>query len=145
MADLRSSPPGGYDIDVETLIIGAGAAGMVAALAACEDGQQVLVNEADAVLAGSTALSAGLIPAAGSNVQRAAGILDDPQIFAADIQRKAHDENDPALVQALTQGIGPVIDWLGDRHGLAFSLVTDFDYPGHSRRRMHGLASRSGA
>ena len=144
-ADVQPEPSGGYDLDIETLIIGAGAAGMVAALAAHEDGQRVLVVEADAVPSGSTALSAGLIPAAGTRIQNAAGIPDDPAQFADDIQKKAHGENDPELVRALVETIPTVIDWLADRHGLAFSLVDDFDYPGHSHRRMHGLPSRSGA
>ena len=122
MADLRPSPAGGFDISVETLMIGAGAAGMVAALAAQEAGQQVLVIEADSVPFGSTALSAGLIPAAGTQMQRAAGIADDPQIFAADIQRKADDQNDPEFVGALTQGIGPVIGRQYDRPKLCAPL-----------------------
>ncbi len=133
------------DIEIDTLIIGAGACGLVAALAAAEAGQQVLVVEADAVPQGSTALSAGLIPAAGTKLQRAKGIEDSPEQFAADIQLKAHHENDLALVDALATGAAPVIDWLIARHGLAFSLVDDFDYPGHSHRRMHGLPTRSGA
>ncbi|MGY6411089.1 MAG: FAD-dependent oxidoreductase [Alkalilacustris sp.] len=129
---------------VQTLVIGAGAAGMVAALSALEAGQEVLVLERDRVPAGSTALSAGLIPAAGTRFQRDAGIEDDPDHFAADIQRKAHGENDPALVDLMARHAAPTVEWLADRHGLPFSLVTDFDYPGHSRRRMHGLPSRSG-
>ncbi|MDU8910639.1 FAD-dependent oxidoreductase [Aestuariicoccus sp. MJ-SS9] len=137
--------PDTFDLDVGTLIVGGGAAGMVAALAAQEAGQDVLVIEADAVPSGSTALSAGLIPAAGTRQQAAAGITDDAATFAADIQRKAHGENDPALVEALASGSAGVIDWLTDRHGLPFSVVTDFDYPGHSARRMHGLPSRAGA
>ena len=142
---IAPSPAGGFDIAVQTLVIGAGACGMVAALAAQEAGQEVLVIEADPVARGSTALSAGLIPAAGTSFQAAAGIADDAAIFAADIQRKAHDENDPALVAALATGSGPAIDWLAERFGLPFSVVTDFDYPGHARRRMHGLPTRSGA
>jgi fumarate reductase flavoprotein subunit len=144
MADL-APPPDGFDIETGTLIVGGGACGMVAALAAREAGREVLVIEADAVASGSTALSAGLIPAAGSALQRAAGIEDDAARFAEDIQRKSKGENDPALVTALAEGSGPAIDWLIERHGLDFSLVTDFDYPGHSRRRMHGLPTRSGA
>lgn len=139
-----AAPPPTFDLAVETLIVGAGACGMVAALAAEEAGQEVLLVEADAVPSGSTALSAGLIPAAGTRFQAEAGIEDTPALFAQDIQAKAHDENDPALVTALTEQAGAVIEWLADRHGLPFSVVRDFDYPGHSRRRMHGLPQRAG-
>ena len=138
-------PPEPFDVEADVLVIGAGAAGMVAALAAVEAGRAVLVLERDPVPAGSTALSAGLIPAAGTRWQRAAGVADDPARFAADIQAKAQGENDPALVAALVAAAGPTLEWLADRHGLPFTLVDDFDYPGHSRRRMHGLPSRSGA
>ncbi|WP_306131688.1 FAD-dependent oxidoreductase [Roseivivax marinus] len=143
MADAAPTPDA-FDFEVGTLIVGGGACGMVAALAAHEAGQDVLVIEADPVPQGSTALSAGLIPAAGTAFQRDAGIEDDPDRFAADIQAKAHNENDPALVDALARGSAPVVEWLADTHGLPFSVVTDFDYPGHSRRRMHGLPSRAG-
>jgi fumarate reductase flavoprotein subunit len=134
----------GWDLEVETLIVGAGACGLVAALAAREAGDMPLVLEADAVPAGSTALSAGLIPAAGTRWQAEAGIEDEPDRFAADIQAKARGKADPALVASLAAGAGPAVEWLAQRHGLPFSLVDDFDYPGHSRRRMHGLPSRSG-
>ncbi|WP_439508199.1 FAD-dependent oxidoreductase [Yoonia sp.] len=139
-----AAPLAAYDIDVDTLVIGAGAAGMIAALRAHEAGQDVLVIEADALPSGSTALSAGLIPAAGTQLQHAAGIVDNAGLFAQDIQTKAHGENDQALVDVLAQNAASVIDWLCQTHGLPFSVVTDFDYPGHARRRMHGLPSRSG-
>lgn len=145
MTARTASPPPAFDIDCETLIIGAGACGLVAALSAREAGQQVLVIEADATPSGSTALSAGLIPAAGTALQRAAGIEDSAARFAADIQSKAKGENEQALVDLLAKNAAGVIDWLTEVHGLPFSVVTDFDYPGHSRRRMHGLPSRSGA
>ena len=139
-----AQPPEEFDLEVQTLIIGAGACGMVAALAAHEAGQDVLLVEADPVPSGSTALSAGLVPAAGTRFQTDAGIDDSAARFAADIQAKAHDENDPDLVMSMANTAGPVIEWLADTHGLPFSLVTDFDYPGHSRRRMHGLPTRAG-
>lgn len=144
MSDILPPPETSFDVEVAVLVIGAGAAGMVAALSAHERGKDVLVVEADPVPSGSTALSAGLIPAAGTRVQKAAGIEDTPALFAEDIMRKAKGQNDPALVSALAEGAAEVIDWLSDRYELPFSLVEDFSYPGHSRRRMHGLPSRAG-
>jgi fumarate reductase flavoprotein subunit len=133
-----------YDIEVGTLVIGAGAAGMIAALRAHEAGQDVLLIEADPLPSGSTALSAGLIPAAGTLHQQKTGIEDDAILFARDIQKKAQGENEQALVDVLARNAASVIDWLTLDHGLPFSVVTDFDYPGHTRRRMHGLPTRSG-
>lgn len=138
------TPSSEADLGVETLIIGAGCAGLVAALAAHEAGQDVLVLERDAVPSGSTALSAGLIPAADTPQQRTSGITDTPELFASDIMKKADGEPDPRLVRALTEGSAEVIAWLTDTHDLPFTLVDDFDYPGHTHRRMHGLPSRSG-
>lgn len=141
---VSASPVNGYDLETHALIIGAGACGLIAALAANQAGQEVLVVEADAIPSGSTALSAGLIPAAGTRLQQQAGIDDNAIQFAADIQAKAHGENSPDLVQALAEGASEVIHWLMDEYDIPFSLVHDFDYPGHSARRMHGLPSRSG-
>ncbi|MFK7993324.1 MAG: FAD-dependent oxidoreductase [Granulosicoccus sp.] len=143
-ADITNSMQHGVDLKTDTLIIGAGACGLIAALAARQAGQDVLVVEADAVPSGSTALSAGLIPAAGTKLQEQSGIEDSAAQFAADIQAKALGENAQEIVLALAQGASEVIHWLMDEHGLPFSLVHDFDYPGHSVRRMHGLPSRSG-
>ena len=137
--------PAAYDIKCETLIIGAGACGMIAALSAHEAGSDVLVIEADAVPSGSTALSAGLIPAAGTQIQQAAGIADSATLFAQDIQAKAKGENDQSLVDLMASRAAEAIDWLAETHGLPFSVVNDFDYPGHSARRMHGLPTRAGA
>ena len=69
---MRNSTP-----HVPLLIVGAGAAGLCAALAAKEAGVEPVVIERDAVPSGSTALSAGLIPAAGTRFQRAKGIADE--------------------------------------------------------------------
>lgn len=143
MPDIAPTPDR-FDLSVSVLIIGAGAAGLTTALAACAAGDQVLVAEADPLPSGSTALSAGLIPAAGTGFQAGAGIDDSADLFARDIQAKAHAENDPALVAAMARSAGPVIEWLAECYDMPFSVVTDFDYPGHSRRRMHGLPSRSG-
>jgi fumarate reductase flavoprotein subunit len=134
-----------FETEVAVAIIGAGAAGLVAALACRGAGVEPLVIERDAVPRGSTSLSAGLIPAAGTRFQRERGIVDDAVTFAADIQKKAHGQADAGLVALVAREAAPAVDWLAEAHGLGFSVVHDFDYPGHTHRRMHGLPSRSGA
>ncbi len=138
-------PPEKFDAEVPLIIIGAGAAGLCAALAAKEEGVDPIVIERDAVPAGSTALSAGLIPAAGTRFQREKGIEDSPALFAQDIQRKAHGENDAAQVELVAREAGPTVEWLADVYGLPFDVIDNFTYPGHSALRMHGLPTRSGA
>ena len=74
---------------VQVVIVGAGACGLTAALTLYRLGVACVVLERDAVPSGSTALSSGFIPAPGTHVQRAMGIVDSPQRFAQDIQAKA--------------------------------------------------------
>lgn len=145
MSRILSAKGVAFETTVPVLIVGGGAAGLCAALAAREAGADPVVIERDPVPSGSTALSAGLIPAAGTRFQREKGIADDPASFAQDIDRKSKDEADPAIVRVVAEGAGPLIEWLADRHGLPFSVIDDFNYSGHSAKRMHGLPSRSGA
>jgi fumarate reductase flavoprotein subunit len=131
---------------VDLAIVGAGACGLVAAVFAREAGLEVAVLERDALPQGSTALSSGFVPAAGTAVQRTAGVRDDdPARFASDIQAKAKGRAARHLVEAYTQAIAPALDALGERHGLAFELLDGFLYPGHTARRMHALPERTGA
>jgi fumarate reductase flavoprotein subunit len=145
MSGVQPADDADFDSEVPVLIIGAGAAGLCAALAASEAGVEPVVIERDALPSGSTALSAGLIPAAGTRFQAEQGIVDSAQLFAADIARKAHGEADAKLVRAVAGDAGPLVEWLSEAYAMPFEVITDFNYPGHSAHRMHGLPSRSGA
>src|ERR671933_2256352 len=112
---------------------------MVAALAAAKRGIRVLVLEKGTEIAGNTARSTGLIPAAGTRFQREAGILDDsPGLMAEDIFRKNDHESDPELTRLLAEESGPLVEWLVDEAGCEMVCYKDFLYPGQSRYRMHG-------
>jgi len=131
---------------VPVAIVGAGACGLTAALMLRDAGIDCLLLERDTTPQGSTALSSGFIPAAGTAVQRAAGVHDDSAArFAADIQAKAHGRAASHLVAAYTEAIAAALDTLRQRHGIAFELLDGFLYPGHSVRRMHTLPQRTGA
>ncbi|MFY8085999.1 MAG: FAD-dependent oxidoreductase, partial [Rubrivivax sp.] len=132
------------EVQVPAVIIGAGACGLTAALALAEAGVEALLLERDAQPAGSTSLSSGFIPAAGTRAQQAAGIADSASEFAQDIQHKADGQAAPHLVAAYTQAIAPALDFLQQRHGLAWEVLDGFLYPGHRRHRMHSLPQRTG-
>jgi fumarate reductase flavoprotein subunit len=126
-------------------IVGAGACGLTAAIRLQSLGVECVLVERDAAPQGSTALSSGFIPAAGTQVQAAAGVHDTPEAFAADIQAKAKGHAAAHLVQAYTEAIGPALDALQAEHGVAFELLDGFLYPGHHTRRMHAVPERTGA
>ena len=113
-----AAPPPRWDAETEVLVIGGGACGLTAGLRALAAGAEVLVLERDARPTGSTALSSGFVPAPGTRFQRAIGVEDTPERFAADIQAKAGGAADPVIVAAATRAIGPSLEWLADSHGL---------------------------
>ena len=135
---VYAAPIGSFEVSAPVVIVGAGAAGLCAALSAHESGVDVVVVERIHCREGRR-----LIPAAGTRFQRLAGVSDSAAQFAADIRRKAHDEPDDTIIDTIARESGTT-EWLASRYSFPFSLVSDFDYPGHSVRRMHGLPSRSG-
>ena len=132
------------EVITQVVVIGAGACGLTAALAARERGAEVLVLERDTRPTGSTSLSTGLIPAAGTRLQDAAGVLDSAELLESDILKKAQHQTDTAIVRAVAQASGPTVDWLMQVHQLQLTLVQGYLYPGHSVLRMHGTPHRTG-
>lgn len=144
VVDAAAMPAGTPEVPVA--IVGAGACGLTAAIFLRERGIDCVLLERDTAPQGSTALSSGFVPAAGTRAQRESGVMgDSPQRFAADIQAKAHGRAAPHLVAAYTQAVPRALDALQERHGLAFEVLDGFLYPGHSVRRMHALRERTGA
>lgn len=133
-----------FDLATDCVVIGAGACGLTAALRLADAGISVLVLERDAQATGSTSMSSGFIPAAGTRQQQSQSIEDCAENFAVDIQRKAHNEADPAVVRAVTEQTGPALDWLEKQHGLQWIVLDDFLYPGHSAHRMHAVPGKTG-
>ncbi|GGB09429.1 FAD-dependent oxidoreductase [Allosediminivita pacifica] len=142
---VKPTPPGGFDIEVPVVVVGAGAAGLAAALAARDAGVEVILLERDEVPRGSTSMSQGYACAAGSRIQREAGVEDDPDTFYADIMARSKGQADPRIARTIAENSGPVIDWLMDRHGIPFRMNLPWSgFFGHSVNRMHGVPSRTG-
>ena len=133
-----------FEVSCDFLVIGGGACGLVAALAARDGGAEVIVLEGDAAPGGSTALSSGFIPAAGTHFQKNAGFTDSAHQLEADILAKSAGLADPVLAHAVAGASAATIEWLTERHQLPFMLLTDLHYPGHSVPRMHCLPEKTG-
>jgi fumarate reductase flavoprotein subunit len=142
---LLLTEPTSFDLSFPTIVVGAGGTGLAAALALRDAGVDVLVIERDPTPLGSTAMSTGLIPAAGTDEQAAAGIDDSPQRFADDILAKTKGKTDAAMALRLAEESADTVAWLRDTHAVPLTLVDGFLYPGHSARRMYGTPGRSGA
>lgn len=138
----QAPPPAPH---VAVAIVGAGACGLTAAIRLRDEGIACVLLERDAQPSGSTALSSGFIPAAGTRLQKSLGIEDSGQLFAEDIQAKAHGDAAPHLVQAYAQAVAQAIDALEQRHGIGFEVLDGFLYPGHRVRRMHAVPEHTGA
>jgi len=133
-----------WDVETDVAVVGGGACGMIAALAAEEKGTEVLLLEKEKKVGGNTSLSQGMIPAAGTRFQRAAGIDDSPELMAEDIFKKNDYESDPEITLHLCKESKNLVEWLVDSVGIHLDIVTDFIYPGASRRRIHAPSSRKG-
>lgn len=130
--------------DLDVLVIGAGACGLAAAIAAHDAGATVAIVEKMERPGGNSALSTGSVPAAGSRFQRAAGIDDDPDRMVRDLMAIAGDTDDPALVRRLADVSAETVEWLVDTVGARLQLVTAYRHIGHSVPRLHAPVSRRG-
>lgn len=134
-----------FEYNVPVLVVGGGACGCVAALAARDEGADVLLIEQDARPMGSTGMSQGLFCAAGTKAQADAGITDDGETFFADIMAKTKGMADPVIARAIAYGSGPTADWLIERHNLPWTLDRSFRPAyGNSTFRVHGWRGHGG-
>ena len=134
--------PDTYITDV--LVIGAGGCGLTAALSASDAEAEVIVLEQTKTPLGTTSMSTGLIPAAGTAEQTAQGIEDSPGQFFKDIMSKNKSGANAKIVETLCSISADTVRWLRDGHSVPLTLVDGFTYPGHSARRMYGTQNRTG-
>lgn len=123
--------------DADLIVVGGGAAGFAAALAATQAGAKVLLLEKLAESGGSSAMSGGCLAFAGTPLQRAAGIEDSPQLLFSDLREVGKMENDEALVRTYVDHQLETFDWLVEA-GVIFSPVVEAS-SGQSVPRSHNV------
>lgn len=133
-----------HDAVVDVLVIGAGGCGLVAALAANDLGAEVAVVEKQDRPMGNTVLSSGSIPGAGTRFQRAAGIVDSPDLYMADLAAVTGPHEALHLTERLAGHSARLVEWLVDRAGIELTLIDTYKHVGHSVHRLHAPPDRRG-
>ncbi|GIW07931.1 MAG: flavocytochrome c [Dehalococcoidia bacterium] len=94
------------------VVVGAGNAGIPAAIVAAELGADVTLVEKTDRIGGMLWVSSATVSAAGTRMQRAKGIEDSPEKHAEDALHIGRGRNDPALVRLATTYAAETVDWL---------------------------------
>ena len=99
-------------INTDVLVVGAGGAGLSAAVAARENGAEVLVLEKNGFVGGATAVSGGLFVGGASKLQEELGVTEDtPEQIFEDLLAGGKD-NDETMLWLFANNNGKMIDWL---------------------------------
>jgi len=98
--------------DFDVVVVGAGGAGMAAAIEAADAGASVVVLEAGKRPGGSTALSGGVFYAAGTSVQAAAGIHDTAEAMYRYYMTFNQWNLEPWLIRRFCEEAAPTLEWL---------------------------------
>ena len=110
-----------WDSEADVVVIGAGAGGLPAAIAAREQGASVIVVEANFDIGGRAMMSfGGLYLGGGNRLQKAMGSQDTPDLVFADWTRSDMNMgrfNDRELVRTYADNTLELFDWL-EKHGV---------------------------
>ena len=119
----------------DVVVIGAGGAGLVAAIEAKNNGaKNVIVLEKMAFAGGNTLISGGEYAAPNNWVQVKKGLKDSNDTFYNDILKGGDNEGDPKLVRVLADNALSGAEWLKDYINMTFEDRQMF-FGGHSVER----------
>ena len=109
------------ELKTEILIIGGGASGMAAAVAAAEMGAEVTVAEANAAVGGNGLFPRGIF-GVDSKIQRKKLVFADRDQIFRDCMNYSHWKIDGRIIRTLIDKSGDTVNWLMDR-GIEFCDV----------------------
>lgn len=127
-------------VTCDVIVVGAGGSGLAAALSAAERGADVIVLERQSQIGGTTGIAVGSFTAAGTSLQKAARVEDDPATHAEDAAKFPPAEiearnSDPMRAFFLRESAA-TFEWL---RGLGLSFVGPSPEPPNRQPRMHNV------
>jgi 3-oxosteroid 1-dehydrogenase len=125
-----------YDV----IVLGSGAAGLTAALAAADSGARVGLFEKAPLIGGTTALSSGVAWLPANPIAAAAGVRDSRSEALDYLASLSHGMISPPMAQAFVDTVDELIAWLDSQTPLQLRLVPGFpDYhPEHPGGKPQG-------
>lgn len=120
--------------ETDIAIIGAGGAGLAAAIEAESKGKKVIVVEKMPNIGGNTTSATGGLNASETSVQKALGIQDSNEQFIEDTMKGGYYKNDKTLVETLAKHSAQTVDWL---LSLGVDLHDVGKLAGSSNKRAH--------
>ena len=129
------------ELTTDIVIIGAGGAGMTAAINATQEGKDVILLEMMPYAGGNTTKATGGMNAAETHYQKEQGIEDSVEQFIEDTMKGGHDINDRALVTVMAENSAEGIDWL-DSIGAPLPKISFSG--GATNQRIHAPEDGSG-
>lgn len=101
-----------WDAETDVLVCGCGTGGTPAAIEAYDAGADVLIIEKKNWIGGSMRRCGGAMMGAGTVVQEALGVEDDPEMLYEYLLACGEGLSDPNLVRILADNAGKNIDWV---------------------------------
>jgi len=113
-----------FDVEVDVLVIGAGGAGLAAAVAAHEAGARVAMVEKQARPSSNTALSTGSLPGAGTRYQKKVGIIDSADTLYGDLMGLSGPHDAVDLTRVLADLSAKLVEWMADVMKVRLDIIT---------------------
>ena len=110
-------------MSTDVVVVGAGGAGLAAALTAAQNGADVVVLEKMAMVGGASSMAGGGTNATGSQWQQSYGIEDSPEAYFMDIMENGHFFSDARTLWLYANTQGAAFDWLVAEDGAALPYV----------------------
>lgn len=118
-AAVEASTLEDVQMDADVVVVGAGAAGLSAALKTAQNGHSVILLEKMGVIGGASAMAGSGTMATGSKWQKEDGYEDSAEKLVEDMMANGHQKNDRATVELFANTIGEAFDWLVGEDGAA--------------------------
>lgn len=131
--------PESWSDETDLIAIGAGGAGIAAAIEGRDQGLDVIVFESQGMTGGNSAICNGGMAIPGSALQKEQGIEDSPDIMYEDMIAWYGDDYDEAYVRLMCDELARLYDWMTSL-GVEFKAESLLATNGHSRPREHHLA-----